>query len=518
MLLKIDSPYLWLPVSRTAPVRKLHFYSGSRKIQEIDIRLATVNCSFYGCCDMQEYLGQEIEIEGADPEILSGIFCCDKEYKNRYPFRPRLHFAPQVGWHNDPNGMVYADGVYHLYYQWNPYGTEWGNLHWGHAFSRDLIHWKQEPAAMKPDERGLIYSGCGYPDTENKLGYGRDSLLFFYTAAGGRNQWSTEAGNLFTQRLAVSTDGGKTMTDSDKFFMPCIIRENRDPKVFYHEESHAYIMMLYLDDYDFAIFRSDDLQNWKETQRLSVPGMWECPDLFCLNVKDKAGQPTGEKKWVFWSADSYYLVGKFDGYTFRPESSRKTAYSSALPYAAQTFSGVPGGRVISMAWLRMHNEYGNYRGLMSLPTELSLEKDEEGYSICFSPASETEALPVRWTNKPAGEISPKGTAVQYRLKSPAHVQGEWRLTAGELRLAVDYYSGIFTVEDMSRRTWYVRESFSVEEEQEFQIFFDQEAIEIFGKRGRFYAAAEAPENILNKTWTIECTPELYIQEKIGYYL
>lgn len=518
MIYKIDKPYVWLPVSKTAPVQKLEFYSENKKIQEIDLRLGTGACDFYGCWDARKYLGQEILIKGTDEEALSGILTSDKKYENDYAFRPKLHFAPEAGWHNDPNGMVFSDGVYHLYYQWNPYGTEWGNLHWGHVSSRDLAHWKQEPAAMEPDERGLMFSGCGYEDKENRMGYGNNSLLFFYTAAGGLNEWSKDAGNLFTQRLAYSTDGGRTLQASDKFLMPWVAGENRDPKVFYHEESGAYIMVLFLDHYEFAVYRSDDLRSWTETQRLSVPGMWECPDLFRLDVKDRDGHLTGEKKWVFWSADGYYLTGEFDGYTFSPEGKRKMAYSSVLPYAAQTFSGISGGRVISMAWLRMENDRGNYRGLMSLPTELSLEKEKEDYYICFSPASEIEELPVKWSSEPADSILPQGRAVQYRLKASGQTEGEWKLHIENLKMTIDFSNGLIAVEDTMSHTWYVKERFEPDQEQEFQIIFDQEVIEIFGSRGRLYGTAETPENILGKKWTIERTPELYIQEKTGYYL
>lgn len=344
MILNVEKPYIWLPVSKNAPERKLHFYIEGKKIQEIDIHLGKTDCEFYGCWDASAFLGKDLQVEGADKELLEGIFCYGKPYDNVYPYRPKLHAAPATGWHNDPNGMVYADGFYHLYYQWNPYGSMWGNMQWGHVKSKDLYHWEQEGLAIAPDETGTVYSGCGIQDKDNLTGYGEGTLLYFYTAAGGRNQWSVDAGNLFTQRLAYSTDGGKTLQRSEKFCMPHIVNENRDPKVFYHKESKAFIMVLYLDGYDFAVYRSTDLLNWEETQRISEPGMWECPDLLELEVKNAPG----EKRWVFWSADGYYMTGEFDGYKFKPDGCRKSGYSSVLPYAAQTFSGVD-DRVISMA-------------------------------------------------------------------------------------------------------------------------------------------------------------------------
>ena len=263
MILNVEKPYIWLPVSKNAPERKLHFYIEGKKIQEIDIHLGKTDCEFYGCWDASAFLGKDLQIEGADKELLEGIFCYGKPYDNVYPYRPKLHAAPATGWHNDPNGMVYADGFYHLYYQWNPYGSMWGNMQWGHVKSKDLYHWEQEGLAIAPDETGTVYSGCGIQDKDNLTGYGEGALLYFYTAAGGRNQWSVDAGNLFTQRLAYSTDGGKTLQRSEKFCMPHIVNENRDPKVFYHKESKAFIMVLYLDGYDFAVYRSTYLLNWK---------------------------------------------------------------------------------------------------------------------------------------------------------------------------------------------------------------------------------------------------------------
>ena len=510
MTLKVEKPYIWLPVSKNNPEKKLHFYIEGKKVQEIDIHLGNTECEFYGCWDASEFLGKELQMEGADKELLQGIFCYDKPYENAYPYRPKLHFAPAVGWHNDPNGMVYADGFYHLYYQWNPYGCGWGNMHWGHVKSKDLYHWEQVGMAMSPDEKGTVYSGCGIQDKDNLLGYGKDALLFFYTSAGGRNQWSVDAGNLFTQRLAYSTDGGKTLQQSDKFFMPNVIYENRDPKIFYHEASKAFIMVLYLDGYDFAIYRSENLTDWKETQRISVPGMWECPDLLELDVKNMQG----EKKWVFWSADGYYQTGEFDGYTFKAESTRKSGYASALPYAAQTYSGTD-GRVVSMAWLRMKNERGNYRGLMSLPTELSLEKVGDDYKVCFTPAQELENLETKWYDNLKDIVTPEGNAARIILNPEADTQGEWRLTIGKLRLTADFYSGILSVEDTEKHVYYMKEKISAG--QEISFIFDQEIIEVFAENGKVYGTAEAEENILGMEWEILRTEELKISEKMCLY-
>lgn len=512
MFIKIEKPYLWLPVTEEAEERKLHFYIDEKKIQEIDIHLGRTQCDFYSCMDVSPYVGQTIKVEGASRELLQGIFCYGEKPQNVYPFRPQLHFSPQVGWHNDPNGMVYADGVYHLYYQWNPYGTTWGNMHWGHAVSTDLYHWEDRTTALVPNETGTMYSGCAIRDEENLLGYGEDALLFYYTAAGGRNEWSKEKGNLFTQRLAYSVDGGETLVHSDKFFMPFIVNENRDPKIFYHKESSAYIMALYLDENDFAIYRSQNLVDWEETQRFTKSGMWECPDLFQLDVKNAPG----EKKWVFWSADGYYVTGEFDGYTFTCDSKRKCAYSADLAYAAQTFSGTP-GRVISMAWVRMKNNRGNYRGLMSLPTELSLKKEGNEYRMCFEPAREIRELEEAFQPLPETEFCPDGKAVQLVLSTKGETRGSWELLLGKNLIRIDFSEGLISIVDSNAHQYYARAGFDAQEAQEIRMIIDQELIEFFAGDGEIYGMAEMEENVLGMNWQLKKSRSLEADCKYSFF-
>ena len=383
MKLSVTAGFLWLPINRTSPVEKLHFLSEGVQFREIDISLDPDHPEYYAAMDLTAHVGDVIEVCGSLPDrMLSALQFHDTQPDTGYSGRPLIHFTAPTGWINDPNGLVYADGVWRLYHQWNPYGTEWGNMHWGYAVSRDLITWEHKGVVMEPDAFGTVFSGCGWQDGENTAGFGKDALLFFYTAAGGCNQWSVDAGNQHTQRLAVSLDGGGTLLKKGSV-LDHIKGGNRDPKVFYHQDSKAYIMVLFLDDYDFALFRSQDLVHWKESQRFSVPGMRECPDLFELPVENEPGR----KKWVFWSADGLYQTGRFDGYRFDPESEVLCAYNTKLPYAAQTYAGVT-DRKISIAWLRTENDRGNFRGMMSLPAELSLFRQNGRYRICFRPVRE----------------------------------------------------------------------------------------------------------------------------------
>ena len=387
MMISLTAPFLLFPTRRDAPLCKLHFLLSGRKVQEADVRLcAPDDADFVGCMDASAWFRQTLEVlsSDADDALLSGISVSDEPPVYAPDNRPLLHFTPPFGWHNDPNGLIRVGEAYHLFYQWNPFGLNWGNMHWGHAVSYDLLHWTHRPVAAAPDDTGTVYSGSAFCDAENASGLGKNTLLFYYTAAGGSNEWSKQAGNLHTQRLMISRDGGETLTRSDAFLLPHIAGGNRDPKVFYHPESAAYIMVLYLDGSEFAIFRSPDLLHWTEASRLNADGMWECPDLFRLPID-------GADKWVFWSADGYYMLGAFDGFRFTPETPVLMAYATRLPYAAQTYANVP-ERVISVAWLRMKDDTRGFHSMMAIPAELSLRRTPDGIRLAFQPVRELDAM------------------------------------------------------------------------------------------------------------------------------
>lgn len=526
MIVHISKPYLWLPVDKSAPVVKLHFYVDGEKVQEIDIALGGVRKDFDACVDVRAYVGCDIEIQAdVSEEALEGITCHGEKVQTVYPYRPKLHFSPEMGWHNDPNGLVFADGVYHLYYQWNPYGVVWGNMHWGHAVSKDLLTWEHKPMVLAPDAYGTVYSGCGWQDKENAAGFGENALLFHYTAAGGSNQWSKDAGNLHTQRLAVSVDSGETLQRVQGAILEHIKGENRDPKVFYHAKSKAYIMALYLDGNEFAIFRSEDLLHWEESQRLVLEGMWECPDLLELPVENVPG----EKKWIFWSADGYYVVGDFDGYTFVPQSWVQSAYVNKLPYAAQTYAGVQ-DRVISVAWLRLENDRGNYRGVMALPAELGLRKLGEEYHVCLQPVRELQnvrsfggkqelvedaaSLEIAFAGEPlevdlaweadacwkaatGQEMDETRRAELSRETLGTCNTGLTRLLVGETKLVVDLAERkliLGTGQEIA---------FPGEAGFKLKLLIDQEVIEFYGNDGILYGAIEVEENLLGKSLQIE---------------
>ena len=341
-----------------------------------------------------------------------------------------------------------------------------------------------------------MYSGCALVDEKNTAGYGKDALLFFYTAAGGMNEWSKEAGNLFTQKLMWSTDGTKTLHKRDEELVPWIVGENRDPKVFWHAESNAYVMIMYLEENDFLILRSDDLLHWEQTQKMTVPGMWECPLLIEVPVEG-----TDKKEWVFWSADGYYQIGSFDGYTFCTKTERKMAYFSRRAYAAQNFVNV-GERVLLVPWVRLDNANGWYRGAMGIPQEICLKDGADGLQLAFSMTEELHAMRGSWEVLPQNEtISIAGEAREVVLSWNAGMTGTELLEIGETTIRIDFTHGELWV-DTDRKhelDGELRGVFDPAKPLDMTVVIDQEMLDILADGGRLCGTIETEENVLGKT-------------------
>jgi sucrose-6-phosphate hydrolase SacC (GH32 family) len=300
-------------------------------------------------------------------------------------FRPQFHFSPQKNWMNDPNGLVFYRGEYHLFFQHNPQGIGWGNMTWGHAVAADLVHWRQLENAILPDRLGTIFSGSAVVDGENTAGFqtGREKpIVCIYTSAG----------KPFTQSLAYSNDRGRTWTKyAQNPVLKHVAGDNRDPKVFWHAASRKWIMALFLDGNRYALFGSSNLKDWTKLCEVPVPGAGECPDFFPLPVD---GKPDNVK-WVFWAANNSYLLGSFDGTTFRKEAGPLASHWGKNRYASQTYSGIlpSDGRRIQIAWMAG----GAYPGMpfnqqMSFPVTLSLRTFADGVRLCAVPVKEIETL------------------------------------------------------------------------------------------------------------------------------
>ena len=331
-----------------------------------------------------DQIGQSNTRRGEVPEQVA-------LYRER--LRPQFHFTSARNWLNDPNGLVYHEGEYHLFFQHNPSGINWGNMTWGHAVSPDLFHWKQLDNALLPDQLGTMFSGSAVVDWQNTPGLGNGKappLVAIYTAAGGTSPESQ--GKPFTQAIASSNDRGRTWQKFDQNpVLPHQAGENRDPKVFWHAPSKQWVMALYLEGDRYGLFGSPDLKQWKKLSDVPPFGDGECPDMFELAV---AGQ-ADVRKWIFWGGGNNYLIGTFDGTTFTKESGPHRFEFGPNYYAAQTYSDIPAsdGRRIQIGWMRG----GSYPRMpfnqqMAVPSELFLEAAPAGPRLCRRPVRELDGL------------------------------------------------------------------------------------------------------------------------------
>ncbi len=311
-------------------------------------------------------------------------------------FRPQFHFTARHGWINDPNGLVYVNGIYHLFFQYLPNSLNGnsGNKYWGHAISRDLIHWRQLQVAISPDKFGGIWSGSAAVDTHNTTGFQRGNnppVVAMYTAAGGSSKISQ--GEPFAQCLAYSNDGGMTFVKyAHNPVLGQIVSGNRDPKIFWHAPSHRWIVPLFLNaDRGFAILTSPDLISWHKTQELHFPQSQECPNLFPL------ADPVSPQKqhWIFTAANGQYLIGDFNGTAFTPRSGPFAMDTGNSFYASQIFNDIPkkDGRTIQITWMRG----GSYPGMpfnqqLGFPCTLALQKSAGGLRIARWPVREIHHL------------------------------------------------------------------------------------------------------------------------------
>jgi fructan beta-fructosidase len=381
-----DRPFLLLPVKNGAPSRRLRVLKGDALVRELDVELADGPPDFRVPMDLRAFAGQTLRLETTLPEgsrALDAIEPADADADPatlyREALRPRFHFTARRGWLNDPNGLVWHDGEYHLFFQHNPYGREWGNMHWGHAVSADLVHWRELPLALYPRTYGdWCFSGSAVVDRGNTSGFGADGrppLVLAYT--------STDRGEC----IAWSRDRGRTWTEYEG--NPVVRHEGRDPRLVWHEESRSWVMAVYDETdgrRDIVFHTSPDLKRW--TERSRIGGFFECPDLVRLPV---AGRP-GEFAWVLYGADGAYLTGDFDGATFTPRSDKQRLWYGNF-YAAQTFTNVPDGRCIQIGWGRGITFPGMpFNQQMVVPVSLSLRRDPDALRLVALPVAELAAL------------------------------------------------------------------------------------------------------------------------------
>ena len=393
--LDIERPYLNFPVKTGGPMRRVSVIINGETVRSFDIELADGQPDWWAFLDATPFVGKTVQISvNKMPENSAGLSSVDQsdEVKSenlyRESLRPQFHFTSRCGWLNDPNGLVFYQGEYHLFYQHNPYGWNWGNMHWGHAVSRDLVHWQELPVALYPDEHGTMFSGSAVVDWNNTAGFQKGAepaLVAMFTAAGNR----------FTQEIAYSNDRGRTWTKYEKNpVLGHIAAENRDPKVVWFAPQKKWVMALYLDHNDYALFSSRDLKGWQKLSDVNLPGDSECPNFFPVPLDGDAHNT----RWVFFGANGIYLVGTFDGQKFVPETRPQRLQNGNCWYASQVYSGIPesDGRCILIPWGRLPD--GEiFRGMpfnqmMGLPVELTLHSTSSGATLAVNPVRELQSL------------------------------------------------------------------------------------------------------------------------------
>ena len=393
--------YILLPVEEDENNAHIRVIKDNQVVKEFNCKLAINKTDYSVPLDISEYGGDvllDIQFTGDKRSIgLIKDFICWKDIKlssvfdtkNREKFRPIYHHTPAYGWMNDPNGMFYKDGVWHLYYQYNPYGSQWENMTWAHSTSTDLMHWENQGEVIQPDALGTIFSGNSVVDKENTAGFGKDVVIAFYTSAG----------NAQTQSIAYSTDNGMSFKKyANNPIITSDVPDFRDPKVFWNDDLNQWNLIL-ASGQQMNIYSSKNLKDWKYESCFGEEygnhgGVWECPDL--LKIGDKWVlicniNPGG----LFGGSATQYFVGTFDGHKFtcesKPEVTKWMDYGKDH-YATVSFSNAPNGRIVVLPWMS-NWQYANqvptqqFRSANGLPRDVSLYNynGEEYVSVKPSP-------------------------------------------------------------------------------------------------------------------------------------
>jgi fructan beta-fructosidase len=502
--MKIAKKYLNLPVNNSDAKVWCEIVVDGKVVRGFDVQLAAENPDYWVFADVSEFVGKSIVLSVKDGHpALENVYQDDRFwgqdslYSEKY--RPQFHFSSRRGWNNDPNGLVFYDGEYHLFYQHNPYSTGWGNMHWAHAVSNDLVHWKELPLALFPDEFGTMFSGSAVVDWNNTSGFqtGKEKVLVAaYTAHKNVPNSAVE-----TQCIAYSNDRGRTWM---KYENNPVIGDQRpiwnsanirDPKVFWYEPGKHWVMALF-ESIGISVYTSDNLKEW--TFQSHTEGFWECPELFELPVD---GDPKN-KKWVMYGASGSYAIGDFDGNKFTWESG-KHWYNHGAMYAAQSYNDIPtsDGRRIQIGWGRIQSPGMPFNQMMLFPTELSLRTTSNGVRLFCEPAREIELLhgkKYEWKNISRQEINKElekvtGDLLHIRCEIESKTAHSFGLEIHGNQLMYELnrntFNGFPFALQPNKNTLY------------FDVLVDKTSIETFLDHGALYSATA--RNLKNETKGIQ---------------
>ena len=527
--------YLLLPVQDAGEEATIHVLANGKEERSIVVRLATQKVDYYVPLDLTPYQGKHVVLNVVTPQGRSTVReaqqdACWKhitisntfDTANREKYRPAYHHTPLYGWMNDPNGMVYKDGVWHLCYQWNPFGSKWQNMTWGHSSSRDLIHWEHHEPTLLPDGLGTIFSGSSAVDVANSAGFGKDAVVTLYTSAATSQ----------IQSLAYSTDGGyKFSTYEGNPVLP-FESEARDPNMWWNNETKLWTLVLaHALEHEMLIFTSPDLKQWTLQSSFgkglgAQDGVWECPDLFELPVAN-----TNVKKWVlvcninpggpFGGSATQYFVGDFDGKTFKvdvdAEGNVPTKWMDFGKdhYATVSWSDAPDGRRTVIGWMS-NWQYATevptlqYRSANTLPREMGLFEEKGQYYVSSTPSPELTALRgdlthqakrVSVSNKPHNislprandgiceilmEVDARGAdslVMTFSNKAKEEVKLIYHVYKSELSFDRTRSGLVDFSQDFPAVT--VAPTFSSKGKVKLRLFIDRSSMELFEQDGRF---------------------------------
>jgi levanase/fructan beta-fructosidase len=488
---KAQKKYLMLPVEDNADGANIQVIGKNSLVKSLNVRLARRKTDYYVPLEINGDLTLDIDFWGENKGIEH--YACWKDMpqsddfntQNRERFRPEFHHTPVYGWMNDPNGMFYLDGVYHLYYQWNPYGSTWENMTWGHSTSKDLVNWTAEKPVLFPDALGAIFSGSCVVDKNNTAGFGKNAIVAFYTSAG-RNQ---------VQSMAYSTDGGYTFTKYDR--NPVLIGDCpdfRDPKVFWNSEAGLWNMILAAGQ-EMRIYSSKNLKEWKFESCFGAGygahgGVWECPDLMKI-----------DNKWVlicninpggiFGGSATQYFVGDFDGkrFTTNQKATLWLDYGKDH-YATVTFFNAPYNRRIALAWMS-NWQYGNnvptnqFRSANSVPRDLGVFAVDGNYYCSAKPSPELLKMRGSAIKTPSETCEivvdiKKDTKITLSNSRNEYVTISYNKTTGVLKFDRTHSGDCTFSSDFAAETSVKVPGGS----RQLRIFIDRCSIEVFDSEGK----------------------------------
>jgi sucrose-6-phosphate hydrolase SacC (GH32 family) len=495
------------PVRQEETASLVHVIIDGKIVREFEVSLAIDEPDFWVFLDVTEFMGKQVTIQiSEENEAFNKIYQADtflgEEILYKEPLRPQFHFSTRRGWNNDPNGLVYYDGEYHLFYQHNPFGWSYGsdaNKAWGHAVSKDMIHWKELRDAIYPDNLGGIYSGSAVVDKLNTTNFQsgvEKPIVCIYTSAGGKTPWSKD--KPFAQSIAYSNDRGRTFVKySGNPVQKHIKLSNRDPKVIWYAPSNQWVIVLYLDEEEMGFFTSKDLKSWQLESKYKRDGLHECPELFQMAIDGNEQN----KKWILYAGDGRYDIGQFDGKKFVPETKGiKFNYGNCF-YASQTFNNIPDedGRRIQIAWGLNPLPGMPFNQHMLFPIELTLRTTEDGLRIFTQPINEIKNIYGKnWTFQEKNvEEDQQSILDENNFKGLYDISVQFEIgSAKRFGLIINNIQITYEIneQNLNCQERYVSLK-PVEGTIKFRILVDRTTLEIFANDGQVYMPIRTPIKI-----------------------